>query len=114
MLTSTLWDIDVQVVLGQSDVEAFYAAYLEHLPTDMADALRPWLLPMRRLAWLRSTTWSCKWYAERHVGQTEETGLRARIRDHVGTRLAAFVELETVTRVREDWTGEKRLRLEEV
>jgi hypothetical protein len=114
VLTSTLWDIDVQAVLDRADIEAFYAAYLGHLPIDMADEVRPWLMPMRRLAWLRSTTWSCKWYAERHVGQTEETGLRARIRDHVSKRLAAFVELETVVRVREDWIGEARLRLDEV
>jgi hypothetical protein len=114
VLTSTLWDIDVQAVLDRADIEAFYAAYLGHLPIDMADEVRPWLIPMRRLAWLRSTTWSCKWYAERHVGQTEETGLRARIRDHVSKRLAAFVELETVVRVREDWIGEARLRLDEV
>jgi len=112
VLTSTLWDIDVQAILERTDIEAFYAAYLGFLPTDMADALRPWLLPMRRLAWLRSTTWSCKWYAERHVGQVEETGLRARIREHVSKRLAAFVDLETVVRVREDWIGQARLRLE--
>jgi hypothetical protein len=92
-------------------VEGFYASYLGFLPVEMADRLRPWLLPMRRLAWLRSTTWSCKWYAERHAAQTEETGLRARVREHVGRRLAAFVELETVTRVRKEWIGADRLRL---
>jgi hypothetical protein len=30
----------------------------------------------------------------------------------VSKRLAAFVDLETVARVREDWIGEARLRLE--
>lgn len=112
VLTSTLWDIDVQARLDVADVEAFYAAYLDLLPRDMADALRPWLLPMRRLAWLRSTTWSCKWYAEHHVGQIEETGLRARIRDHVSKRLAAFVDLETIIQVRSEWTGANRLKLD--
>lgn len=112
VFTSTLWDIDVQATLSNAEIEGFYAAYLGHLPAGMADALRSWLLPMRRLAWLRSTTWSCKWYAERHVGQTEETGLRARIREHVSKRLAAFVDLETITRVRAEWTGANRLRLD--
>lgn len=112
VLTSTLWDIDVQAELVRSDVEGFYQAYLECLPTDMADNLRPWLLPMRRLSWLRSTTWSCKWYAERHRDQIVETGLRARIRDHVGKRLAAFVEVGTIRRVQADWFGKDRLVLE--
>jgi hypothetical protein len=112
VLTSTLWDIDVQAELTLREIQGFYASYLGYLPTGMADAVRPWLLPMRRLTWLRSTTWSCKWYAERHRGQTEETGLRARIRDHVGGRLAAFVDVGTITRVREEWSGARRLVLD--
>ena len=112
VLTSTLWDIDVQAELNLREIKGFYARYLEFLPSRMADGIRPWLLPMRRLAWLRSTTWSCKWYAERYRDQTEETGLRARIRDHVGKRLAAFVDLQTITRVRAEWTGVNRLILD--
>jgi hypothetical protein len=112
VLTSTLWDIDVQAELTLREIRDFYISYLGYLPPHMADALRPWLLPMRRLAWLRSTTWSCKWYAERHRDQTEETGLRARIRDHVGKRLAAFVDVGTITRVRAEWNGADRLILE--
>ena len=112
VLTSTLWDIDVQAELTLREIQGFYATYLDYLPRPTADALRPWLLPMRRLAWLRSTTWSCKWYAERHRDQTEETGLRARIRDHVGKRLAAFVDMETITRARAEWAGPNRLILD--
>ena len=112
VLTSTLWDINVRAELTPREIQGFYVSYLGFLPPGMSDALRPWLLPMRRLAWLRSTTWSCKWYAERHRDQTEETGLRARIRDHVGKRLAAFVEVETITRVRAEWSGADRLVLE--
>ena len=112
VLTSTLWDIDVQAALSPAEIQAFYAAYLDNLPQPMADAIRPWLLPMRRLAWLRSTTWSCKWYAERHRGQPVETGLRARIQAHVSKRLAAFVAVETITRVRAEWTEPDPLVLE--
>jgi hypothetical protein len=111
VLTSTLWDIAVQAELTQREIQDFYASYLGFLPPEMADSLRPWLLPMRRMAWLRSTTWSCKWYAERHRDQNQETGMRASIRDHVSKRLAAFVEVETITRVRDEWSGPNRLDL---
>ena len=112
VLTSTLWDIDVQAELSFGDVQNFYGAYLGFLPAVTAAALQPWLLPMRRLAWLRSTTWSCKSYAERYRDQPVEIGLRARVQDHVGRRLASFVEVETITRVRAEWIGINRLVLE--
>lgn len=112
VLTSTLWDIDVQADLSFDDIRQFYADYLDFLPRHAADGLRPWLLPMRRLTWLRSTTWSCKWYAEQHRDRAVETGLRARIRDHVGRRLSAFVDVDTITRVRAEWSGSHRLTLD--
>ncbi|MDE0812091.1 MAG: hypothetical protein OSB69_22660, partial [Alphaproteobacteria bacterium] len=62
--------------------------------------------------WLRSTTWSCKWYAEQHRDHAVETGLRARVRDHVGRRLSAFVDVDTITRVRAEWSGSHRLTLD--
>ncbi len=112
ILTSTLWDTEVQAELSRSEIRAFYAAYLDALPRAMADNLRPWLLPMRRLAWLRSTTWSCKWYAERYRNQPVQTGLRAQVQAHVGRRLAAFVDLETVLVVRTEWHGPDSLTLD--
>jgi len=112
VLTSTLWDIDVQAELSFDEIRGFYHAYLDLLPRDMADQIRPWLLPLRRLTWFRSTTWSCKWYAERHQGEPAETGLRARVQAHVGKRLRAFVDVETIRRVRAEWTGADRLTLD--
>jgi hypothetical protein len=41
-----------------------------------------------------------------------EIGLRARVQNHVGRRLASFVEVETITRVRAEWIGINRLVLE--
>ncbi len=41
VLTSTLWDIDVQAELSFGDVQNFYAAYLGFLPAVTAAALQP-------------------------------------------------------------------------
>ena len=112
VLTSTLWDISVQTELNYEEVRAFYHTYLDLLPSVMADEIRPWLLPLRRLAWLRSTTWSCKWYAEHHRNQPAEMGLRARVQDHVARRLRLFVDVETILRVRAEWMSPDPLRLD--
>jgi len=44
-------------VLSSADVAAFEAAYLEAVDGGLAAALRPLLLPSRRLAWLRTMSW---------------------------------------------------------
>ena len=65
LFTSTTWGIAAHGVLDRDAVMAFYGAYLAAVPAERAAALRPWLNDMRRLTWLRTTTWSCKWAATR-------------------------------------------------
>src|SRR5215831_933583 len=48
LLTSTLWHPDVGVALSRDDVQAFHENYLARVPRALADALRPWIVPMRR------------------------------------------------------------------
>jgi hypothetical protein len=111
ILTSTLWDFDVQAKLSRVDIINFYQAYLKFLPINLQDEIRPWLLPMRRLAWLRSVTWSCKWSAGQHNSKRIETGVRAQIQTHISNRLAAFVDLETILSIRSEWVGPNQLVL---
>src|SRR6185369_4163918 len=49
--TSTLWHPDV-------------GRRLARVGTAAADGLRPWLMPMRRLTWLRTTLFMARWRVE--------------------------------------------------
>ncbi len=111
ILTSTLWDFDVQVELSRNDIINFYQVYLDFLPVNLKNEIRPWLMPMRRLAWIRSTTWSCKWSARKQESGDIEEGLRGQIQNHIVKRLASFVDLRTINSVRSEWIGENRLAL---
>jgi hypothetical protein len=111
ILTSTLWDFDIQVELSRNDIINFYQAYLDFLPVNLENEIRPWLMPMRRLAWIRSTTWSCKWASRKQGSGEIEEGLRGQIQNHIVKRLASFVDLKTINSVRSEWIGENRLAL---
>ena len=118
--TSTMWDPEIATVLDRAAVEAFYARYLSRVAPDQAEALSPWLAPLRRLTWLRTTTWCAKWRVEAAkapaaTGSTRErsawsaerhepdliAGVRARIDD--------YFDPDTIARIRAEWTGASRL-----
>ena len=104
----------------QYGVEAFYARYLASVPAPLARELRPWLAPLRRLTWLRTTTWCAKWRIEAAkapatIGSTDErstwsaerqdprviAGVRARIDD--------YFDPDSIARIRAEWIGPDRL-----
>ena len=64
LYTSTTWDPVSQSDLSAQEVARFYRTWLADMPVALADAYRPWLLPMRRLMWLWSVTWCAKWAVE--------------------------------------------------
>ena len=51
-------------VLSRAEVQGFYDVYLERIGSGTAEALRPWLVPMRRLTWLRTTLFMARWRVE--------------------------------------------------
>lgn len=118
--TSTMWDPEIAAVLDPATVEAFYARYLARVPTPLAEALRPWLAPLRRLTWLRTTTWCAKWRVEAAkapatTGSTRwhsawsaerhDAGLIAGVR----ARIDDYFDPDTIARIRTEWTGPDRL-----
>ena len=81
------------------------------VPPSLARVLAPWFLTFRRLVWLRTTTWGCRWYAE-NKGQVSCRG-DASARDHmlsaVLDRLRRMAQPETMERVRREWLGPDKL-----
>jgi len=100
LYTSTTWDLEVQAVLTPDDVADFYREYLALVGPERATALRPWLLPARRLTWLRTMMWAVRLRALTERG---ELALAPALARHVANRLSDFFAPATVARVRQGW-----------
>ena len=100
LYTSTTWDLEVQGVLTGEEVASFYRHYLADVGPERAKGLRPFLLPARRLTWLRTMMWAVRLRALTTTGQLDLNPVLAR---HIQARLDDFFRPETVDRVREEW-----------
>jgi aminoglycoside phosphotransferase (APT) family kinase protein len=58
--TSTFWDLEVQTELGPGDTQMFYRNYLNAVGPARAEVLASWLLPARRITWLRTMMWAVR------------------------------------------------------
>ena len=107
--TSTGWDPDCRGTLSHGDIRAFYARYDEIVGPQRRDALRPWLLPVRRLIWLRTITWFARWRADftRSPAAPDDPAIRAHIERHID----ACLDPAAVEAVRRQWRGPDRLTL---
>jgi aminoglycoside phosphotransferase (APT) family kinase protein len=108
--TSTLWHPDVGVVLSRADVQAFHENYLARLSTEQAEALRPWIVPMRRLTWLRTTLFMARWRVETrsprdlaNTTQWSDSGLDPKMKRHVDARIDRCFMTETIRGIRSEW-----------
>ncbi len=108
--TSTLWHPDVGKVLTADEVQGFYDSYLARLDRKKVEALRPWLLPMRRLTWLRTTLFMARWRVETrsprdpsNAGQWSDSGLEPRMKQHIDARIDHCFRRDFVRAVRADW-----------
>ncbi len=115
--SSTTWDTDVYADLSIDEVSAFYQRYLETVPEELAEALHPWLLPLRRITMLRAITWCAKWRVlqshkkteNKHAAQSTEDwsadNNTADLVAHVAGRVDEYLEAKTLQRMRAEWLG---------
>ena len=108
--TSTLWHPDVGKLLTRTEVQSFYDDYLALQTRDEAKALAPWLMPMRRLTWLRTTMFMARWRVETvaprdlsNPGQWSDAGLEPRMKVHLRERIAMSFARDTIRAVRSEW-----------
>ena len=123
--SSTTWDPDSTAELSVAEVAAFYRRYREALAEAAGEALAarlaPWLIPMRRLLFLRAITWCVKWSVlHRRTGlgnkhdaaSTEDWSAEntdpATVA-HVAGRVADYLSPATLVRMRGEWQGEPSL-----
>ena len=119
--SSTTWDPDTWADLALAEVTAFYRHYLSIAAPALAAALRPWLVPLRRLLFLRAITWCAKWSvlhrrarrADLHeAGNTEDWSAEnsdPALIAHVADRVAHYLEAATLQRMRSEWLGQDSL-----
>jgi aminoglycoside phosphotransferase (APT) family kinase protein len=92
--TSTLWHPEIGKRLADEEVQGFYDSYLARVGTEKAEALRPWLVPMRRLTWLRTTLFMARWRIETrsprdpsNPSQWSDAGLEPGMKAHIDAQI---------------------------
>ncbi len=115
--SSTTWDTDVWADLSIGEVADFYRVYLESVPQTLAEELRPWMLPLRRITMLRAITWCAKWRVlqsrekktDKHKAEsTEDWSAENNTADliaHVAGRVDEYLQAKTLQRMRAEWLG---------
>lgn len=110
LATSTLWHPDIGVRLSRDEVQGFYESYLDRIGGKRAEGLRPWLQPMRRLTWLRTTLFMARWRIETrrprdssNPGQWSDSGLDGRTKAHIDATIDRCFKREFVRGVRAEW-----------
>lgn len=110
LATSTLWHPDIGRCLSRDEVQSFYQIYLDRIGRERADRLRPWLQPMRRLTWLRTTLFMARWRVETrsprdpsNVGQWSDSGLEPTMKAHIDATIDRCFDRDFVRGVRAEW-----------
>ncbi len=110
LATSTLWHPDVGKVLSRGEVQAFHDRYFEKAGRQRAASLQPWLLPMRRLTWLRTTLFMARWRVQTRSArdaadpsQWSDTGLDPAMKAHIDARIDECFRFETIRSIRAEW-----------
>jgi aminoglycoside phosphotransferase (APT) family kinase protein len=110
LATSTLWHPDVGKVLSPAEVQTFYTLYLEKVGPRAAASLEPWLLPMRRLTWLRTTLFMARWRVQTRSPrdpsdptQWSDAGLKPSMKAHIDQRIDQCFRRDMIQSIRAEW-----------
>ncbi len=95
--SSVFWATGDWDRLGVTERRRFYERYLNALATERTRALEPWLAPMARLTWLRTTTWAARWRVRWLPVLRKTPGLEALV-ERADSRTAALLDAENVKR----------------
>ena len=113
--SSTTWDTDTWADLSSAQVAGFYRDYLNRAAPELAKALRPWLIPLRRITMLRAITWCAKWqvlhrraglHGKQTATSTEDWSAEnsdPALIAHVAGRVADYLSPGTLRRMRAEW-----------
>jgi aminoglycoside phosphotransferase (APT) family kinase protein len=110
LATSTVWHPDVGKVLSRADVQGFYDLYLEKVGKKQVASLQPWLVPMRRLTWLRTTLFMARWRVQTRSPrdaadptQWSDAGLDPAMKAHIDARIDGGFRRDAIQAIRSEW-----------
>ncbi|WP_169816595.1 aminoglycoside phosphotransferase family protein [Rhodovibrio salinarum] len=122
LYSSTTWDPDTYADLSLDALGGYYSHYLEAVGPELAQQLRPWLVPLRRITFLRALTWCVMWSVEhRRAARTDAAGhgrdwsadnTDPALIAHVADRVAEYLRPETLRRMRAEWLAAPGLAAE--
>jgi aminoglycoside phosphotransferase (APT) family kinase protein len=108
--TSTLWHPDVGGRLTREQVQAFHDAYFARAGAERTEAMRPWIVPMRRLTWLRTTLFMARWRIETrsprdpsNTTQWSDAGLDPKMKLHIDACIDRCFSREFICSIRNEW-----------
>ena len=100
LYTSTQWDREVMATLDAGDLQRFHGAYAVAVGPAAWARLEPWIVPARRLTWLRTTLWAVRWRA---LAASDPDWSSDRIDPtliaHIQARVADFTSADTIGRM---------------
>jgi len=97
LATSIFWVTGDWQALPEAARREFYARCLGAVAPELATAMAPWLAPMARLTWLRTTTWAATWRVSRLPVLERVAGLEDLVAE-AGRRTAVLLAAENVER----------------
>ena len=111
LATSTGWDPDCRGALTRDDVQRFYQRYLDAAGRDRAATLGPWLLPLRRLTWLRTITWFARWKASWSTQDDHAAARDERMTAHIRRHVEFCFDPANIAECRRDWLAPRALTI---
>ncbi|MEQ8371114.1 MAG: phosphotransferase [Alphaproteobacteria bacterium] len=100
LYTSTTWAGGPNAFLSTDQTQQFYRHYMTRLPAGLARAIRPWCLPLRRLTWLRTTTWAASWSVRRAADDPAAT-------PDALAQVADFLSAPRIAAIRSEWLEDR-------
>ncbi|CAO3450650.1 hypothetical protein [Azospirillum argentinense] len=100
LYTSTMWEREVAAVLAPDEVAAFHEAWEAAVPPALAEAVRPWRQPLRRLTWLRTLSWMARWRVE---GAALSPDMPDSLAAHMDAHAVDVLRPEIIGRVAAEW-----------
>jgi hypothetical protein len=97
-------------MLSRAEVQGFYDIYLEKVGKKQAASLQPWLVPMRRLTWLRTTLFMARWRVQTRSPrdptdptQWSDAGLDPAMKAHINARIDYGFRRDAIAAIRSEW-----------